>query len=272
MRTFASTVAAPITFNGNVNGSGRPARQHHGRGRHDVRGPGQRGLVETNASGTTAINANITTTGAAGQVYNDAVTVSAGVKTLNSTVTAPINFVSTVNGPGGLIITTDGTTTLGGAVGPTLESLTTNGGGTTAINAATVTTTGLQNYADAVTLGVPAVALTSSGNAAISLAAVDGAADLTITTSGLTTLGGVVGPTVTSLTVNGGGTTAINTPTVTTTGLQNYADAVTLGVPAVALTSSGNAAITLARGRWRSGLTISDLRPDDARRSRLVRR
>ena len=127
---------------------------------------------------------------------------------------------------------------------PAVISLTTNGGGTTAINTSTVTTTGLQNYGDAVTLGAPAVALTSSGNAAITLAAIDGAGNLTITTSGLTTLGGVVGPTVTSLTTNGGGTTAINAPTVTTTGLQNYDDAVTLGAATTAFTSSANGAIT----------------------------
>ena len=110
---------------------------------------------------------------------------------------------------------------------------------------------------------------------------IDGAADLTITTSGLTTLGGVVGPAVTSLTTNGGGTTAINTPTVTTTGLQNYTDAVTLGVAATAFDllrqrpDHVRQHAERRRGRdgdhfrpddvWRGGWTDGD-QPDDERR------
>ena len=44
-----------------------------------------------------------------------------------------------------------------------LASLTSNGGGTTAINGGSVTTTGNQTYSDAVTLGVTSILSTGTG-------------------------------------------------------------------------------------------------------------
>ncbi|MFO0885941.1 MAG: autotransporter-associated beta strand repeat-containing protein, partial [Pirellulales bacterium] len=108
--------------------------------------------VTTNAGGTTAINGgSVITTGA--QTYNDAVTLGTGA-TLTSNSSGNITFVTTVNGGQTLAINTAGTTTFGGSVGGTtpLTSVTTNAGGSTAINGGSVTTTGAQTYNDAVTL------------------------------------------------------------------------------------------------------------------------
>ena len=90
-----------------------------------------------------------------------------------------------------------------------LTSLTTNAGGTTALNGGTVTTTGAQTYNDAVTLGADTT-LTSTGGGALTLGStVNGAQNLTLNTAGLTTLLGAVGGTtpLTTLTTNAGGTT-----------------------------------------------------------------
>src|SRR5213075_3378047 len=103
------------------------------------------------------------------------------------------------------------TTTFSAAVGATtaLTSLTTDAGGTTAINGGSVRTTAAQTYGDAVTLGAATV-LTGVGNTFAST--VNGAQTLTVNDSGTTTFGGMVGGTtpLTSLTTNAGGTTAIN--------------------------------------------------------------
>src|SRR5262249_58468410 len=93
-----------------------------------------------------------------------------------------------------------GLTTFGGAVGDNgqrLASLTSNAGGTTAINGGSVTTTGDQTYSEAVTLDAAADSTTLTG-VNISFAATvrsttDGQENLTVSGSGLTTFGGAVG-------------------------------------------------------------------------------
>ncbi|QGN55298.1 S-layer family protein [Novosphingobium sp. Gsoil 351] len=113
--------------------------------------------------------------------------------------------------------------------GAALASLTTDAGGTTAINGGTVRTTGAQAYNDAVTLGV-ATTLTSTGGGAITLAGTtNGAVALAITTAGPVTLLGTAGGTapLASLTIDGGDTT--------------ITDATATG--AASITSSGNARI-----------------------------
>ena len=110
--------------------------------------------LETNAGGTTAINGGAITTGSpTSQVYNDAVTL--GANTVLDALSGSITFASTLDGAFTLAVNTTGTTTFGGAVGGTtaLVSLTTNAGGTTAINGGTVKTSGVQQYNDAATLG-----------------------------------------------------------------------------------------------------------------------
>ena len=81
------------------------------------------------------------------------------------------------------MLNSTGTTTLAQAV--TVSSLSTDAGGTTAINGGAVTTTGAQSYGDAVTLGAPTV-ITGVGN---TFAAVNGAQTLTVNDSGTTIFG-----------------------------------------------------------------------------------
>jgi len=207
--------------------------------------------LTTNAGGATAINGGaVTTTGA--QTYGDAVTL--GVAT--TLIGVGNTFSSTVNGPGALTVNDSGTTTFTGAVGggTALTSLTTNAGGTTAINGGAVTTTGAQTYGDAVTLGA-ATTLTGVGNTFANT--VNGAQTLSIVDSGTTTFSGAVGggTALTSLTTNAGGTTAINGGAVTTTGAQTYGDAVTLGV-ATTLIGVGNTFSSTVNGP--GALTVND--------------
>ena len=202
--------------------------------------------LTTDSAGTTAINGGaVTTTGA--QTYNDAVNLGADT-TLASTGNGNINLASTVNGAQTLTVNTGGTTTFGGVVGGTaaLTSVTTDAGGTAAINGGAVTTTGAQTYNDAVTLGADTT-LASTGNGNINLAStVNGAQTLTVNTGGTTTFGGVVGGTtaLTSVTTDAGGTTQIG-GNVSTTGAQTYNDAVSLTAN-VTLASSGNGNINFA--------------------------
>ena len=157
---------------------------------------------------------------------------------------------STIDGEESLTVTGSGTTTFGGAVGDNsqrLASLTSNGGGTTAIKRALpVTTSGNQTYTDAVTLDASANSTTLTG-VDISFASTvrstaDGEESLTVTGSGTTTFGGAVGDNsqrLANLTSNGGGITAINGGSVTTTGNQTYTDAVTLDASANSTTLTG---------------------------------
>jgi fibronectin-binding autotransporter adhesin len=198
----------------------------------------------TDAGGTTVINGGaITTSAAGGQVFGDAVTLGANT-TLNAG-TGAITFSSTVDGLFSLAANTTGTTTFGGVVGGVnaLTTLTTNFGGTTAINGGAITTTGNQNYADGVTLGADAVLDAGAGNFFFST--VNGAHALTANSTGATNFNGIVGGTtaLASLTTDAAGTTAINTTGITTTGAQTYNDAVALGADTT-LTSTGLGDIT----------------------------
>jgi uncharacterized repeat protein (TIGR01451 family) len=155
-----------------------------------------------------------------------------------------VDFTFTVDGAHNLTVITGGLTTFGGVVGGTvpLISLTTDAAGSTTL-AGSVTTTDAQIYNDALTLGANAT-LSSTGNAAISLAStLDGANSLALNTGGLTTLGGVVGGTValTSLTTDAAGSALLGGG-VSTTGAQTYNDALVLGGDAT-LSSSGGGGI-----------------------------
>ena len=110
--------------------------------------------LEVSAETVNIDNGSIT---AGTQTYNGPVTLGADT-TLTSNNSGAISFNSTVDSDGtprALIVSTSGTTTLAGSVGSSnpLASLTTNPGGTTAINGGSVTTVGDQNYSDAITLG-----------------------------------------------------------------------------------------------------------------------
>jgi hypothetical protein len=167
---------------------------------------------------------------------------------LTSTGDNAISFTNTIDGAHSLTINTAGATTLGGAVGAgagtALTSLTTNVGGTLAINGGVVKTTGAQSYGEAVSLGADTV-LTSTGDNAISFTnTIDGAHSLTINTAGATTLGGAVGAgagtALTSLTTNAGGTLAINGGSVITSGEQSYGEVATLGANTVLTSTAGD--------------------------------
>jgi len=190
----------------------------------------------TVTGGLTQINGGaVTTGGASGQSYG---AVTLGADTILSAGANPISFGSTLQSatPRTLTLNNTGTTTFGGVVGgggEPLKSITTNAGGVTAINTTAISTTEIQTYNDAVTLGADTT-LTSAGAAALGNITFggsgNGAQDLTVNTAGTTTFGGVVGGTaLTSLTTNAGGTTAINGGAITTTGAQSYGDNVTLG-------------------------------------------
>ncbi len=165
------------------------------------------------SAAATTLSGNI---GAAGtQTYTGAVTLG-GLTTLASTGGGAISFASTVNGGQALTVNTTGTTTFGGAVGngAALTSLTTDAGGTTAINGGSVRTTGAQSYGDAVTLGS---ATTLTGVANVFSSSITGTQALTVNDSGNTAYNGPV--TVGSLTTDlPGQSNFANGVTVTATG------------------------------------------------------
>jgi hypothetical protein len=119
-------------------------------------GAGSLAGVLADGSGATTLGGTIQTTGS--QTYSGAVTLNAAT-VLTSAGGSSIGFANTLDGPFSLDVNTSGTTTFGGIVGGTnaLAALTTNAGGTTAINGGSVTTTGAQTYGDAVLLGAATV-------------------------------------------------------------------------------------------------------------------
>jgi hypothetical protein len=213
--TFAANTTGATTFNGAVGGTTALVS------------------LTTNKGGTTAINGgSVTTSGADGQVYNDAVVL--GANTTLDAATGAITFATTLDGAFTFAANTTGTTTFGGVVGSTtpLAHLETNVGGTTAINGGAITTDSptSQVYNDAVTLGANTVL--DAGNGGITFAStLDGAFTLDANTTGTTTFSGAVGGTtaLVSLSTNAGGSTAINGGSVKTSGVQQYNDPVTLG-------------------------------------------
>ena len=201
--------------------------------------------LATNAGGSTAINGgSVATSGT--QNYGDAVTLGA-----NTTLTANgITFGSTLNSAGAartLQLNDSGTTIFSGTVGNSLalSSLTTNAGGSTAINTTTLNTTGAQTYNDAVTLGADAVLASSGGSDIRFLDTLDGASGLTVNTTGATVFAMAVGSTtpLAFLTTNSGGTTQVNGGTLVTAGTQTYNDAVSIGGATTFNATAGSAAL-----------------------------
>ncbi|MFM8415397.1 MAG: beta strand repeat-containing protein [Planctomycetota bacterium] len=206
----------------------------------------------TDAAGTTTIaGGSVATSGAAGQVYNDAVELQNNT-TLTAQASGPITFATTLDGPYSLNADTEGTTTFGGAVGGTmaLASITTDAGGTTRIDGGSVKTyAGGQTYGDAVLLGANTT-LTAGNSGMIRFAnSIDGGFTLAANTQGETGFDGAVGGTtpLVSLATDAGGTTAISGGSIKTSGLagQVFGDAVTLGDDAT-LTADSLGAVTFA--------------------------
>lgn len=165
--------------------------------------------------------------------FRDAVVLTGA---LQVTAGGTVLFEQTVNddGVGGtssaLNVTAVGTTTFTGAVGNlvALSSVVTNGGGTTEIRGGSVTTTGVQVYADDVILAANTILTSVSGGNIVFQGTVNGNHDLTVNTAGLTDFQGAVGnrQAVRSVTTNAGGSTRIGGGLVRTTGPQTYGDAV----------------------------------------------
>ncbi len=188
---------------------------------------GTTALTSFTSSGTGAIDINtasVKTSG--GQTYTGPVVLGADT-TLTSTGVGAVHLSSTVNGAFSLTSTTSGTTTFGGNVGGTnaLTALNVNSG-PTAINAASIITTGSQTYSGAVTLGATTT-LTTSGSTINFDSTLDGAFGLTTSTTLTTTFGGTVGGSAALASLSVGGAASINN-NVTTTGLQSYTGAITL--------------------------------------------
>ncbi|MDG1896941.1 MAG: hypothetical protein P8J37_18700, partial [Fuerstiella sp.] len=99
---------------------------------------------------TGELGGNVTTTGE--QVYSGAVIIEGGDRTLTG---VDVTFGATLDGAQNLVLENSGVTTFTGAVGgiAALSSLTTDSGGTTAIDGGVVNTIGGQTYNDSVTLG-----------------------------------------------------------------------------------------------------------------------
>ena len=119
--------------------------------------------------------------------------------------------------------------------------MTTNAGGSTAINGATITTTGAQTYNDAVTLGA-GTTLTTTDSAVTFGSTLDNAQALTVSTgSGAITFTGVVG-----------GTTALGALTLNSTGVTTFSAAVTAA--SVTTNAGGSTRIPSGLGFFRNKL------------------
>jgi mucin-19 len=185
--------------------------------------------LTTDAGGNTLINGGaVRTTGV--QTYGDAVTLGANTTLSGVAITLGSTVVSS-GGNRSLLVNDSGTTTLTGAIGGStdderLASLTTDAGGSTAINGGSVRSSGAQTYGDALSLGT---ATTLAGTTLTTLGTVAGNANA-LTITGNAVLGDGAADTVTGLTtLSVSGTTAINNSTITSTGAQTYTGAVTLG-------------------------------------------
>lgn len=158
-------------------------------------------------------------------------------------------FTSTLSGSASLNITSN--SDLGGAV-TQLTGLTL-GGATAAINTATITTEGPQNYNSSTITIAQDTTITANNNGNINLktaSTLTGAHSLTLATAGTGvtylygTIGGIAPPT--ALIINGAANLQIGASTITTAGPQTYNGACTLGTNvAIDSTDSGaNGAIT----------------------------
>ncbi len=208
-------------------------------------------LTSLSVSGTTAMNA-VTVTTSAAQTYTGAVTLDSGT-TVNG---VGITFGSTLNGGQTLAVNDSGITTFTGAVGgvTALTSVTTNGTGSTVINGGVVTTTGLQTYADAVTLGQN----TTLSGTLLTFALLNSESGETnaLAISGNAAFNGAVGGTdqLSSLSVSG--TTALDGGSVLTTGNQTYSNTMTLGADAT-LTVGGNLSLAAVNGGSNLALAVT---------------
>ncbi len=144
-------------------------------------------LTSLSVSGPARLNGSrITTTG--GQSYADAVTLGSNTTLAGNSV----SFLGTVDGAHALAVQNPGTTTFAGAVGTAspLAALAVQGGGTVALSAASVETSGAQDYSGA--LQVAGSTRLTGGSLSFG-AGVSGAQDLTLQADALSVTGALAG-------------------------------------------------------------------------------
>ncbi len=174
-------------------------------------------------AGLTTLSGSLTTS--VSQTYNSPVTLGANTTLTGSTIT----LGSTLNG-GSHSLTVSGNTIFNDSLSG-LSSLTVSGTSTSAINTASITTTGNQSYGGPITLGAnttltgSSITLGSTVNGSGYSLGLTGNAVFTDNLSSLS-----------SLAVSG--TSTINAASITTTGNQSYAGLVTLGNANATLTGS----------------------------------
>ena len=174
--------------------------------------------LTSQGGGVTTLSGSVITSGS--QTYLDAVSLLRNTKLTASTVTTG----STVTGKGGdRSLGVVGNLVVGGNVA-TVRNLTVTG--TTAVNAASVSTTGLQSYGGLVTLGAPTVTL--GGTAPTFSAGISGAGNnLTLDFSQTTAIDGATFTGIRDIASQGGGTTTL-TGALVTSGSQAFREPVSL--------------------------------------------
>ena len=152
--------------------------------------------AQTYNENTVTLNGTYTTTNSAFTAGTAAAAITLGGDTSVSTGTGAILLNGAVNGAQSLTANSTGTTTFNGAVGnlTPLTTLTTNAGGTTALNGGSVTTTGNQTYGDAVTMNQATTVTSTGGGSAVSFGGnvtnTLAGAPITVTTPALTLANG----------------------------------------------------------------------------------
>ncbi|NBU84309.1 MAG: hypothetical protein EBS21_06890, partial [Sphingomonadaceae bacterium] len=190
--------------------------------------------LTTQGAGIVKLGGNVTTSAA--QAYNSNVVLTSDVTLRGTNIAIQGDVDSTALTHKSLTIVATGFS-LAGGFGPTdsLQNLSITATNGISLGGA-ITTVGTQTYTGAATLTAD-TALTGAGISFVNT--LNGAKALTITDTATTTFGGAVGGTapLTSLLVNGAGTTRINGGGVETVLAQTYSNAVVLGA-ATTLTGS----------------------------------
>ena len=185
----------------------------------------------------------ITTTGG-DQDYTGAVTLGAAT-TLNS---GTIELAGVTGAGNSLELKNSGLAALNGAISG-VSTLKVDGSGTATLNNGTVSTSGDQDYTEALTLGANTVLQSST----LELAGVTGAGNsLELKNSGLAALNGAISG-VSALKVDGSGTATLNNGTVSTSGDLDYTEALTLGVD----TTLNSGTVELSTVNGAHALTVS---------------
>ena len=227
-QALAFSTSGAAIFDGAVGGGGNPLAS-----------------LDTTGAGSTQINGGAITTSSA-QNYGPT-TIGTLAATLTSTAAGSITFHAALDGPQGLTVSTASIFVLDGLVGNSSPLAFVDSTGTlvTGILGGGVTTSGNQDYGNAL-IGTLAATLTSTGAGTITFhSSVGGPQALAVSTGGLVTFDGPVGGAgnpLDSLTTTGAGTTQINGGAVTTVGAEDYG-AATLGTMAATLTSTGAGSI-----------------------------